>query len=89
MPVLRNTEEVTGTGVQECVARRSSGGQDHSVDDVRKNWDRGRLHGNDPRRGLCAFGVFVSKVGIVARDDDSDEERAEDVEEQDSLFHGQ
>ena len=88
MSVLRDTEEVARSGVQECVARRCRGGQDDSINDVGKNRDGCGLHGNDPRRRLCSHGVFVSKVGVVARDDDSDEERAQDVEEQDSLVYG-
>lgn len=86
MAILRNTEEVTGSGVQEGVTRRCSGGQDDGIDNVRQDRDRRTLHRDDPRGPLCALGIRVSKLRIVARNDHANEEGSEDVEEENALI---
>jgi hypothetical protein len=85
MSILGNAKEVARTSVQEGIACRGSRGQDDSVDDVGKNWNGGALHRNDPRGRLRTLGIIVGELRVVARNDDSNEEGTENVEEQDTL----
>ena len=82
LSVLRNSKQISGTGVQEGVTSRGGGCQDDSVDNVREHRDGGILHGNNPWRALRTLGVGIGQLGVVAGDGDTNDEGAEDIEEQ-------
>lgn len=81
--VLRNTEKVTRASKEEGVRGRCGGRQDDCVDDRRKSWDLGAVDGNNPRR-VSRTGTAMEQSVVVRWDENTDGERTEDVEEQNS-----
>lgn len=85
LTVLGQSVQVTGTSVQEGVGGGGSGGQDDGVNDRGKSRDTSALNGDDPRRGGSTGSTAVDgaeKTLVVVRDQDTDGERTEDVEEE-------
>lgn len=81
--VLGDTEEVTGTGVQEGVTGRGSGCQNDGVDDGWEDWDSGTVDGDNPRRG-CGTSATSRKTWLVGWNENTDGEGTEAVEEEDT-----
>lgn len=81
--VLRQGEEVTRTGVEEGVGRGRGGSQDDGVDDGREDRDTSAVDGDNPRR-VSGTNTTVEEVASVARDTDTNGQRTENVEEEDT-----
>ena len=82
--VLCDSEEITRARIQESIARRSCGGQNDRVDDVGEHWNHSVLAGNDPRRLLRTGSTLRGQLRVAGADADTNDERAEDVEEEDT-----
>jgi len=85
LSVLCKGKEIAGSGVQECVGRRRSRGQNDSVDDGGKNWDTGVLNTNNPRGGSSASStrsLGTKEILVIRRNENTDGEGSKNVEEQ-------
>lgn len=87
LSVLCQSEEIARSRVEESVGGRRSRRQDNGVDNGGEDWDLSALDGNDPWRSRGARRAVLDgrqEVGIVVWHKNTDSQRTEDVEEQDT-----
>jgi len=79
---LGEGKQMSGTGVQEGVTRRSGRSQNDSVNDRWKSVDVGSFDGNDPGRCSGAWLTIcdgLQQIGVIVWHEKTDGERSEDV----------
>jgi len=80
LSVLSDTEEITGSSVQESIGRGRGRSQNDGVDNTVESFDTRSLDGNNPWRSKGTW-LSAGKIWILSGNQDTNGERAENVEE--------